>query len=449
MSLVSSVGVPAHEQRTVNWQQAHRGGTAEDRKVRMIVVSIPPDIETLDPVLPNNLLAECDTAVRTVARLDETSGEHLTSLATLLLRAESVASSKIEHEEASIDDFARAMHGVKTNSSATSMVAAAGSMDRLLDGPIDAEGICDAHYRLMSHDPTERSYAGRWRDMQNWIGGSNHSPRNALYVPPPPELVGDYMDDLIRFANRIDLPAVAQAAIAHSQFESIHPFTDGNGRVGRALAGAVIRQRGVARRVVVPIASALVARREEYFETLNRYRAGDAEPIIRAFARSAIVASEEASVTAEHLAAMPEQWREASSNPRAGSAPAVLLASLPSSPIFTADDIETRLGLSTAATYRAIDRLVTAGVIRTLTSRTRNQIWGTTDLLSELEDLGARIAARSTELLTPATPAGAPGGHQQRSAVLQASVFNPGEPQTQPATRAMPPKPPPSYGPTM
>lgn len=446
---MSSVAVPAHEQRPVSWQQAHRGGTAEDRKLRTIVVSIPPHIETLDPVLPNNLLAECDTAVRTIARLDETSGEHLTSLATLLLRAESVASSKIEHEDASIEDFARAMHGVKANASATSMVAAAGAMDCLLNGPIDTEGIRDAQYRLMSHDPTERSYAGRWRDMQNWIGGSNHSPRNALYVPPPPELVGDYMDDLVCFANRTDLPAVAQAAIAHAQFESIHPFTDGNGRIGRALAGAVIRQRGVARRVVVPIASALVARREEYFETLNRYRDGDAEPIIRAFTRSAIVASEEASITAERLAAMPEQWREASANPRAGSAPAVLLASLPSSPIFTADDIETRLGLSTPATYRAIDRLVTAGVVRPLTSRTRNQIWGTADLLDELEDLGARIATRSTELLTPAAPAGAPGGPQQRSAVLQASVFEPAQPQPRPATRAVPPELPPPHAPTL
>ncbi|CAN0433069.1 unnamed protein product, partial [Phaeothamnion confervicola] len=268
-----------------------------------------------------------------------------------------------------------------------------------------------------------------------WIGGSNYSPRNALYVPPPPELVEEYMDDLVRFANRTNLPALAQAAIAHAQFESIHPFTDGNGRVGRALAGAVIRQRGVARRVVVPIASALVARRDEYFETLNRYRDGDAEPIIRAFARSSIVAAEEASVTAERLVVMPQQWAEATASPRAGSAPAALLASLPSSPVFTADDIESRLGLSTPATYRAIERLANAGVIRPLTSRTRNQIWGTGDLLDELEDLGVRIGARSAEILSPTNqPAVAPErSPQQRSAVLQGSVFSPAESQVQPA----------------
>jgi hypothetical protein len=167
------VVVPAHEQRTVAWRQAHRGGTVDDRTLREVTVSIPPHVAGLDPRVPNDLLAECDLAVRTIARLDETSGEHLRPLATLLLRAESVASSKIEHEDASIEDFARALHGVKANSSATSMVAASGAMDRLLHGPIDAAGITAAHRLLMADDPTERAYAGRWREMQNWIGGSD------------------------------------------------------------------------------------------------------------------------------------------------------------------------------------------------------------------------------------------------------------------------------------
>ncbi|HRI94967.1 MAG TPA: hypothetical protein PLZ93_05110, partial [Nocardioides sp.] len=103
------------------------------------------------------------------------------------------------------------------------------------------------------------------------------------------------------------------------------------------------------------------------------------------------------------------------------SAAAQVLASLPSSPIFTADDIENRLGLSTAATYRAIERLAGAEVIRPLTTRTRNQIWGTGDLLDELHDLGVRIGARSAELL--AAPAGAAGGGG-RSTVLQAAALD-------------------------
>ena len=395
----AEVAVPLHEHREIPWRQTHRGGNIDDRRMRSVVVAIPPNIAEIDPEFPGGLLAECDAAVREVAGLDETRGEHLRPLATLLLRAESVASSKIEHEEASVEDFARALHGVKSNSSATSMVAAAGAMDRLLHGDIDATGITEAHERLMAGDPSEKAYAGRWRDMQNWIGGSNHSPRNALYVPPPPEHVAALMGDLVHFANRTDLPVIGQAAIAHAQFESIHPFTDGNGRIGRALAAAVLRQRGIARNVVVPIASALVARREHYFDTLTACRDGDAGPITRAFARSAIVAAQESSVTADRLAAMPEHWRERAGRPRAGSAPAVVLASLSTSPIFTAEDIEHRLQLPTASAYRAIDRLATTGVIRPLTDRTRNQIWGAADLLDELDDLGVRIAARARSTL--------------------------------------------------
>ena len=96
----------------------------------------------------------------------------------------------------------------------------------------------------MQDDPGEVRYAGRIRDMQNWIGGSDYSPRDALYVPPPPETVEGYLDDLIRFANRNDLPVLSQAAVAHAQFESVHPFTDGNGRIGRALINAILRRRG-------------------------------------------------------------------------------------------------------------------------------------------------------------------------------------------------------------
>lgn len=388
----------------MEWRQTHRGGTAEDRTLREVMVSIPPLVADLDPRVPNELLAECDAAVRAIARLDEGGGVHLRPLATLLLRAESVASSKIEQEDATIEDFARALHGVKANSSATSMVAASGAMDQLLHGRIETKSITAAHQRLMADDPAEGAYAGRWRDMQNWIGGSDHAPRNALYVPPPPDLVDALMADLVAFTERTDLPVITQSAIAHAQFESVHPFTDGNGRIGRALAGAVIRRRRVAQHVVVPIASALVARREHYFATLDSYRAGDAGPIVHAVARSAIIASEEASITGARLAAMPDQWRELAGRPRAASATAALLAVLPDLPVFTADDVETHLGLSTPATYRAVERLATANVIRPLTTRTRSQIWGTGDLLDELHDLGVRIGARSSELL--ASPSG-------------------------------------------
>lgn len=387
--------IPAHERREVAWRQSVRGGTVDDRQLRAVVVNVPPAIENQVLELGPALVARCEDAVRAVAHLDATRGERLVPLASILLRAESVASSKIEHEEASIDDFARALHGVKANSTATAMAASVGAIARMLEGPIDEESITSAHRKLFAHDPHERTSAGRWRSVQNWIGGSDYSPRGALYVPPPPDLVEGAMADLLAFARRDDVPVLAQAAVVHAQFESIHPFPDGNGRIGRALAAAVLRHRGVARHVVVPIAAALVVRREHYFATLDAYRGGDAGPIIAALATSAKIAAEEAELTAERLAALPRQWDEAAGHPRTGSAARRALDSLPVAPVFTTEDLEERLRLPTATAYRVVERLRAAGVIRPLTDRVRNQVWGTHDLLAELEDLGVRIADRA------------------------------------------------------
>lgn len=389
--------VPPHDRREVPWRQSIRAGSAEDRKIRSVIAAIPPDLAAFDVRVPGHLIADSEESVRAVASLDETKGEHLRPLATLLLRAESVASSKIEHQEASVEDFARALHGIKANSSAISMVANTGALDLLLRGPIDADGILGAHGRLMADDPREAPYAGRWREMQNWIGGSDYSPRGALYVPPPANLVDEKMTDLIRFSNRVDLPALPQAAIAHAQFESIHPFTDGNGRIGRALAAAILRERGTTRQIVVPIASALVAERERYFDTLDAYRQGDGEPIVAAFARSALIAAEEGHTTADRLAAMPAQWRERAGGPRGGSAAALVLDTLAIVPIFTADELRRRLEIPAASLYRAIERLEETEVIRPLTDRKRDQVWGAGDLLDELDDLGLRIGIRARQ----------------------------------------------------
>ena len=105
--------------------------------------------------------------------------------------------------------------------------------------------------------------------------------------------IEELLDDLITFANRDDLPTLVQATVAHAQFESIHPFGDGNGRTGRALIGAILRRRGVTRNTVVPVASGLLARRDDYFDALGSYRAGRLRPLLELMLRSAVAAAEE------------------------------------------------------------------------------------------------------------------------------------------------------------
>lgn len=347
------------------------------------------------------LAAEMEQALAEIVALDQSHGGQLEALGVLLLRTESVASSKIELVEAGLDDYARALYGSKANSSATAMVAATTALGALLQdtdrsGRIEAPALLAAHRALMAGEPSERDYAGRWRDMQNWIGGSDHSPRNALYVPPPPDLVPAAIADLLVFANRDDVPALAPAAVAHAQFESIHPFTDGNGRIGRALVNAILRRRRFTTRVVIPLASALVAHRDRYFDALGAYRAGDPHPLTSSFTTASRTAAAESRITAQRLTQVPDEWADLLGPVRKASAADKLLALLPARPILSADDACTLVGAPASSVYAAIERLHHAGILRPLTSRIRNQVWGATLILDELDDLGARIARAAT-----------------------------------------------------
>lgn len=392
---------PPHERRVVAWSQQFRGGTREDRTMREVEVRLPPFIADADIRLPAHLIADMEAALREITALDAEHPDLLGALGTLLLRTECVASSRIEEIDAAVDDYARALHGVKANPSATSMVAATTATDVLLakvtgTRRIELADLTAAHRELMRDDPTDGNYAGRVRNMQNWIGGSKHSPRDALYVPPPPETVDDYLRDLIRYANREDVPALVQAAIAHAQFESIHPFTDGNGRIGRALINSVLRRRAVTNTVVVPLASALVAHRDRYFDDLSAYRDGDPEPLMKSFTTGSRIAASQSRRTAEHLATIPEQWRESTGPLRSHSAAAKIMASLIAVPIITAEDVSDRLRIGMSSVYAGIARLHEAGVLRPLTNRKREQIWGAGLVLDELDALGARIKKAAT-----------------------------------------------------
>jgi Fic family protein len=388
---------PAHGHEKRPWAQIHRGGTKEDRTLRSITVSLPPMIADQHLVIESELAADIEAAMREISKLDSAYGADLAALGTLLLRTESVASSKIEHVEASVDDYARALHGSRANSSAVSMVAATAALDAMIntvgtDTLIELSAVTAAHTVLMRDDPREALHAGKLRTVQNWIGGSDYSPRGALYVPPPHETVLDYMNDLISFANREDIPALVQSAIAHAQFESIHPFIDGNGRIGRALINTVLRRRGATTQLVVPLASALVARRDRYFEVLDSYRAGNLRPLIATFARSARVAAAESRITADRLGDIPLDWRKAVGSMRRGSAAAQILSLLPSNPILSAEDAASRVEAPRSSVFAAINRLRDAGVLRPLTDRKRDQIWGASSVLDEIDDLGMRVA---------------------------------------------------------
>ena len=383
----------------VPWRQQIGAGSKEDRMVRAIRVCIPPEIATRTFTLGSELASRSESAIRAISNLDSAHGEILKSLDRLLMRTESVASSKIENLSATSEEYARALFGNKSNSSAVAMVAGTKALSGLIasvdsTGKITEMAIKAAHHTLMKDIPREQESAGEYRRVQNWIDGSNHSPLGAIFIPPPPEDVEHLMKDLLVFANRDDIPVLAQTAITHAQFETIHPFTDGNGRIGRALVNALLRRRKVTTRVVVPIASYLVANRKAYFDDLGGYRDGHSEALLSRFISAANIASVEAGKTATTLSEFPGMWREKLGRVRSHGSTLQLLELLMSYPVFSVQELIGLMRKNPTSIYNAISRLHSVEIIAPLSDRKRNQIWGVVDLLQELEDLDHRISIK-------------------------------------------------------
>ena len=268
------------------------------------------------------------------------------------------------------------------------MIDAAGS-----SAAIELPSILEAHRLLLQHDPAERSYAGRIRDVQNWIGGSDYTPRGAIHVPPPPNLVPALLVDLLRYCNRTDIPAITQSALAHAQFESIHPFTDGNGRIGRGLIGAILRRRQLAPTTVVPIASAMLADTSRYFKMVNDNRNGAADEFVAYLAEAAITAAHAAQETAVVLGALPDHWRSRA-RPRGGSTDEKLIGLLLANPVVTVADVQRLTGSSDRAASAACERLAAAGVLTPLTASARSRAWMAAAVLDEIDEMNRRVGQR-------------------------------------------------------
>ena len=395
---------PPHRTETRPWttdRDARAPGgrrpPVEDRLPAEIHVAIPPKIAELTPRLSDSTIGALDAATAAITRLDAGAGVQLGALSGFLVRSESIATSKIERIDAGLDDLARASIGAEAGAHARQTMAAARAITGLIDESADGisrRGLLDAHRVLLQDDRLEGRHAGHLRTQQNWLGGSDFSPRGADYVPPNHERVPDAVDDLVAFMNRTDLPVVAQAAIAHAQFESIHPFTDGNGRIGRALINSLLRSRGLTRAVTVPVASVMLADVDTYFAHLDDYRAGDIDGITGYLATAAVTASDEAEVSARALAALPEGWFDAAGRPRRGAAATVLIGLLLSQPVVTHKLAADMAGTSERTAFTAIDRLVEAGVLVEITGNRRDRVWMAGDVFDELDRLQDRIGRR-------------------------------------------------------
>jgi Fic family protein len=390
----------ATQPREWQWPRSGRKPPRGDRQFREFEAAVPADIATR-PVLPGpEASAALAAAAESVAVLERSTTVDLTALAGALLRSESVASSKIEHLRASQREVGLAMlRGVPVHSAAAHVAANVRAMTTAVDAtcpgrPSTVEDLLQIHRTLTEDDPDVRQWAGHLRGEQNWIGGSDHSPRGALFIPPSPGLVRPLMTDLTQFCSRNDVDPVAQAAIAHAQFETIHPFADGNGRTGRALVQVLLRRGGLTVRTVVPVSTVLLADVDGYFAGLADYRAGRLDLWLTRFAAATSLAASAGQHLAAELAELREAWWEAA-RPRRGSAVAVILERSLQQPVVDIDALRTIApGVADKNLYRAVDRLTESEVLTELSGAGRNRVWAALDVLDLLEQFESSLGRR-------------------------------------------------------
>lgn len=235
--------------------------------------------------------------------------------------------------------------------------------------------------------------AGKLRQAQGWIGGPN--PSSAEYIPPPKDELPRLVEDLCVFLNRDDLPPLAQAAIGHGQFETIHPFADGNGRVGRCLIHAVLRRRELTPHYLPPLSLLLAARRKDYFGGLASYRDEDGfDHWLCFFAETARDAASAAHRLAQQLDELEEGWLDRFDRPpRSDSTVREVMAMLPAHPVLSARIVQTELGVSDVAAGNALNQLQAAEILSLVTKRVRGRVWECPDLFRLIDRFEAEIAS--------------------------------------------------------
>jgi Fic family protein len=358
--------------------------------------------------LDGDVAADVTDAEAAIVRLDTKASAlaNTEALARLLLRAESVASSRIEGLEIGARKLLRAelAHELGEQTSdvtADEVLGNIDAMNRAISeiGPgdqITVDTLLRFHRHLMV-GYRDRDHAGNLRQKQNWIGGSAYNPCTAAFVPPPPGLVPDLLEDLCSFCNGDSLSAVAQAALAHAQFETIHPFADGNGRTGRGLIHLVLRRRGLATRVLPPISLVLATWANDYVDGLaaTRYRGPAAGKEahkglnlwVGRFAGACIRAVDDAASFEQRIQQIQASWRAQLGSVRSGAAADLLLRSLPGVPVLTVNGAAELIGRSFPQTNEAIARLTEAGVLSQVSVGKRNRAFEAKDVINAFTDL--------------------------------------------------------------
>ena len=358
--------------------------------------AVPASIAALPVEIPAQLARRIAEVEVSLARFDQAQAARDWPLPALLLRSESSSSSQIERLTSSVRNVALAELSSKAPSNALLIAGNVAAMREALgqSGDIGIDSICAIHDVLMRGTREEPGL----RKEQVWIGGSPYSPHGATFVPPHADRVRPCLEDLEAFGAREDVLPVAKAAIFHAQFETIHPFTDGNGRTGRTLLHRMLASDEVLLHTMLPVSSGLLHDIERYMDALDAYHAGAIEPIIECLADAlelaVVIGSRIASDVDEVLAG----WAIENTD-RAGSASDGLPALLVGQPVVNAAYVAERLGITDRAARTLVEVACERGILQKMGNAKRGAFYQAGDLIGILEEASSlqgirRIAAR-------------------------------------------------------
>lgn len=355
--------------------------------------AVVPKIAHRSVAVPPRVQALAEEAAAEVARFDGEIGGEIAPLASVLLRTESAASSQIEHLTASAKAIAMAELGDTDRVNASLIVANGRAMLAAVElaDRLDEAAVIAMHSALMSESAPK--IVGRWRQEPVWIGTSSYGPHTASFVPPPHQMIQDAMADLVRYIARDDVPVLVQVAVAHAHFETIHPFPDGNGRTGRAVAHAMLRGKRLTRQVTLPVSAGLMKDIDGYIAALDAYRAGDPVPIIERVAEASIFAVHSGRDLLTEMQDIQHEWRAA-------------LKVRPQAVVWRAMDAVIRhgvvdarliageLGVSAGGATTAIEQLVEIGALTQIGTASRNRRFAALAVLEALDEYARGIARR-------------------------------------------------------
>ena len=354
---------PAVEYEELVWLIEEGGDSSRSSAERTYSSAIVPPIADEIMLIPSETALVSEDVRTAIAAFDLRVGDTLAPLEALLVRIEASASSRIENVAAPVPDLLLAETGDERGRSVADVM---GNVDAttaaiVLSDDITSETILDIHRALLQS--THPILAGRWRHEPVWIGSFSGGPPAATYVPPAARRIPDAIDDLCEFMSRTDMPVFIQAMVMHAQFENIHPFADGNGRVGRALIHALLRRDGLTKSATLPISAGIVSQKHRYIQALTAYRFGDFDAIVELGADATFAALQSANTLYDDVRTMTERWSDQLRGTRSDSMVHRVAHALLAHPVVDVEHMAESIEASPKATADAARQLQRLGIL--------------------------------------------------------------------------------------